>query len=293
MSVERMVAVNPGVYHRYDPAGPEAPVVFDVSRSGREYPAEFRSPMAFSELHDNVSMYMDEFYAPAPDYGATLLFACFPHTFIDTNRATTDIDPAVLDGEWPEPLDQSGATRRGLGLIKTTSRYGHPLQERPLTVAEVTDRIERYHRPYHEELSRVIQRKRADFGLAVQISCHCMSAVGMPTHPDPGQERADFCVGDMHGTTSSPEYRDLLVDLFTDSGYSVTVNTPYDGGVLMSRNADVDNNIHSLMIEINKRLFMDINTFKKTEGAAKVQQMIDKVISELCSYTTAKAKSGT
>lgn len=287
--VEYQVAVSPGVYHRYDPRSAEVPVVFDVSRSGREYPAEFRSPMAFTELHDNVSMYMDEFYFPAPDYGATLLYACFPHMFIDANRHPNDIDPSVLDGEWPVPLQQSGAGRRGLGLIKTTSRYANPVQERKLTVAEVTERIERYHEPYHRELSRVIREKRARHGIAVQLSCHCMSAVGMPTHPDPGEERADFCIGDMNGKTSSPEYTDLLVSLFKDAGYSVTVNTPYDGGILMSRNADPANNVHSLMIEINKKLFMDIDTFRKTPGALTTRQTVEDVIRELCNYVGHKA----
>ena len=291
MIVERTVAVNPGVYHRYDPRAAESPVVFDVSRSGREYPPEFRSPLSFSELHDNVSMYMEEFYSSAPDHGATLLLACFPNTFIDPNRETTDIDPEVLEGEWPEELARSGAGRRGLGLIKTTSRYGHPLQERPLTVAEISDRIDRYYWPYHHELRRVISKKREAFGLAVQVSCHCMSAVGMPTHPDPGQPRADFCIGDMKGTTSSPEYLELVVNVLKDAGYSVTVNTPYDGGILMSRNADVANNVHSIMIEINKRLFMDINTFQKTDGAEKTRQAVEMVIGEICGY--ARAQAGT
>lgn len=284
-----MVAVEPGVYHRYDPLGPETPVVFDVSRSGREYPPDFRSPLSFSEVHDNSSMYMEEFYAPAPGYGATLLFACFPNTYIDTNRNTSDIDPAVLDGEWPVPLQPSGAGKRGLGLIKTTSRYGTEFQEHPLTVAEVSHRIERYHEPYNRELSRIIRKKRADFGVAVQVSCHCMSAVGMPTHPDPGQDRADFCIGDMGGRTASADYRDLMVGLFKDAGYSVTVNTPYDGGPLMSRNADMDNNIHSLMIEVNKRLFMDIKTFKKTAGALPTRQTIEHVIAAVCSYASRQA----
>lgn len=289
-AVEYTVGVMPGVYHRYDPRGPETPVVFDVSRSGREYPSDFRSQMPFSELHDNVSMYMDEFYFPAPDYGATLLLACFPHMYIDANRTTDDIDPSVIQGEWPTELHQSGAGKRGLGLIKTTSRYGHPVQEHPLTFQDVSDRITRYHEPYHRELSRVIRQKRADFGIAVQVSCHCMSAVGMPTHPDPGQPRADFCIGDMNGATSDPEYRDFIVSLLKDRGYSVTVNTPYDGGILMSRNADVGNNIHSLMIEINKRLFMDIDTFRKTPGALATRQTVDEIIRQLCSYVSQRVK---
>jgi len=286
---ELQVAVVPGVYHRYEPRSAETPVVFDVSRSGREYPAAFRSPLSFSELHDNVSMYMEDFYAPAPDYGATLLYACFPHTYIDANRSVRDIDPAVLEGEWPWPVEQSGVGKRGLGLIKTTSRYATPLQERPLTVEEVQERIVNYHEPYHRELSRVIAKKRSDFGIALQISCHCMSAIGMPTHADPGQERADFCIGDMHGKTSSPEYTDLVVGLFRDQGYSVTVNTPYDGGVLMSRNADPSDNVHSLMIEINKRLFMDIETFKLTPGAVPTRMAVEEVIRQVCRYVGRQA----
>lgn len=289
--MEYQVALNPGVYVRYEPRGTEVPVVFDVSRSGREYPSDFRSPLTFSELHDNVSMYMDDFYFVAPEYGATLLQALFPHTYIDANRSSRDIDPTVIEGEWPEQLEQSGAGKRGLGLIKTTSRYGTPLQERPLTFEEVSHRITRYHEPFHRELSRIIREKRSTFGVAVQVSCHCMSAVGMPTHPDPGQERADFCIGDMHGSTSGPEYTQLLVDAFKELGYSVTVNTPYDGGILMARNADVANNVHSLMIEINKRLFMDIKTFKLTAGALATRQAVEEVIRRLCAYATAQATS--
>lgn len=287
--MEYQVAVQPGVYQRYDPRGTEMPVVFDVSRSGREYPADFRSPMAFSELHDNVSMYMEQYYFPAPEYGATLLYASFPHMYVDANRTSDDIDPAVIDGTWPAPLHQSPVGKRGLGLIKTTSRYANPVQEHPLSIVDIIHRITDYHEPYHRELSRVIREKRAKFGLAVQISCHCMSAVGMPTHGDPGQERADFCIGDMDGMTSGPEYRDLIISVLKDAGYSVTVNTPYNGGILMSRNADPANNIHSLMIETNKRLFMDINTFKETPQAFATRQIIEDVIRKVCGYAGQKA----
>jgi N-formylglutamate deformylase len=289
--MERLVAIEPGVYHRYDARAPEVPVVVDVSRSGREYPPDFRSPLSFTEVHDNASMYMEDFYSTAPDHGATLLYACFPNTYVDSNRDISDIDPAVLDGEWPVPLRPSGAGKRGLGLIKTTSRYGHQFQEHPLTVAEISHRIENYHVPYHRELSRIIRQKRADFGIAVQLSCHCMSAVGMPTHPDAGEPRADFCIGDMGGRTSSPEYTDLIVSTIKDEGYSVTVNTPYDGGILMSNNADPADNVHSLMIEINKRLFMDIETFKLTAGALPTRLMVEKIIDRVCSHVAQEVRA--
>lgn len=286
--MEYQVAVMPGVYQRYDPRATETPVVVDVSRSGRDYPSAFRSPLSFSELHDNVSMYMDDFYFCAPEYGATLLIASFPHTFIDANRELTDVDPDLIDGDWPVPLRQSGAGTRGLGLIKRTSRYGTPLQEHKLTYDEICARIEGYWEPYHRELNRIVRSKVSTFGVAVQVSCHCMSAVGLPTHPDPGQERADFCIGDMDGTTAAREYTDLLVEVFRSCNYSVSVNEPYTGGILMSRNADPKRNIHSLMIEINKRLFMSIDTFKLTPGALEVRLTVEEAIRKLCDYANAQ-----
>src|ERR1700693_176725 len=104
-----MPFVQPGLFLRYDPATPggEGPLVVDVSRSGREYPREFRSPIPFTVLHDNVSMYVEDLWAAAPSVGATLLYCCFPNTFMDVNRNELDLDPAVIDGEWPVPLKPS------------------------------------------------------------------------------------------------------------------------------------------------------------------------------------------
>ena len=43
------------------------------------------------------------------------------------------------------------------------------------------------------------------YGFYYNLSCHCMSAVGAPTHADAGRERMDFCIGNLKGTT---DYRD-------------------------------------------------------------------------------------
>lgn len=277
-----VATVEPGVFTRFDPRATPVPVVFDVSRSGREYPPDFRSPLSFTEVHDNASVYMDDFYSVAPDYGAALLVASFPNTYIDANRPTNDVDPEVVDGEWPGGIQQTGAGSRGLGLIKTKSRYGHPFQEHPLSVADIQRRIDQYWTPYHTELGRIIRDTRERHGLTVQVSCHCMSAVGMPTHPDPGEPRADFCIGDMNGTTADPKYTDFLVSQLKAEGYSVTVNHPYNGGVLMSRYADPANGIHSLMIEINKKRFMDIETFKLNDGAPKIRETVERLVGAIC-----------
>src|SRR5687767_5533889 len=225
----RMIHAAPGLFLRYEPLGEAVPLVIDVSRSGREYPKEYRSPLPFTTVHDNVSMYVEDLWAGAPAAGATLLYCCFPNTWIDVNRSELDMDPAIVDGPWPVKLEPTARTLEGLGLIKTKARYGEPFQERKLTVAEIEERRDRYYRPYLAELARIAAAMHARFGRLLQISCHCMSAVGAPTHPDAGKPRADFCVSDLKGKTASKPALNLVVDALRNYGYTVSINDPYVG----------------------------------------------------------------
>ncbi|WP_298727600.1 N-formylglutamate amidohydrolase [uncultured Ferrovibrio sp.] len=281
-----------GVYHRFDPTVPPVPVMVDVSRSGREYPAEFRSMVPFTVLHDNVSMYVDDLWEAAPDYGATMLYASFPSFWIDANRNELDIDADLIDGEWPVPL-QPTVSKRGLGLLKSKSRYGEPVHERKLTVEEVMERIKKYHRPYYAELKQNIDRMKSAFGFVYHLSCHCMSAVGAPTHPDPGKERPDFCLGDVNGTTSSREFIEFVQKTIQSLGYSCTINDPYSGGELNTRFGRPQDGIDSIMVEINKKLFMDVKTFKKKPEFARVQADVTKILAAITQHARQRiAKAG-
>jgi N-formylglutamate amidohydrolase len=223
-------------------------------------------------------MYVEELCAAAPGLGATLLFASFPNTYIDTNRSAADIDESMIEGKWPGPITQSDFTQRGLGLLKRLSRYGTQMQERKLTVEEVQQRLSIYHEPYHQELARVLAQFRQGFGAAFQLSFHCMSAVGAPTHADPGKQRADFNVGDIHGKTCTPQFLALVVDTLKGLGHTVSVNFPYYGGELTRRHSDPANGSNSIFIEINKRMFIDTRSFKRTEGFARTRASVEALI---------------
>lgn len=273
-----MIHAQPGLFLRFEPEATPAPLVVDVSRSGREYPKEYRSPLPFTTVHDNVSMYVEDLWAGTPAAGGTLLFCSFPNTWVDVNRNEADMDPAVVDGVWPTPLKPTARTLEGLGLIKTRSRYGEPFQERRLTVAEIGERLALYYRPYHAELKRLVDATYRRFGVLRQISCHCMSAVGAPTHPDAGKPRADFCISDLKGRTSSPQTMDLIVDTLKSLGYSVSVNEPYVGNELIGRHGDPARGIDSVQVEINKKLFMDPKTFRRTTGFDKLKSDLDRLL---------------
>lgn len=273
-----MIHAEPGIFLRFEPTAAPAPLLVDVSKSGLEYPAEFRSPVPFTAVHDNASMHVEALLADAPAYGATLLRCVFATFFIDINRHELDLDPAAIDGAWPVPLKPHVRTLKGLGLIKTRSRYGEPLQERKLTVAEVEERLATYYRPYHREMKRIVDDLYSRFGILRHISGHCMSAVGAPTHLDAGKPRADFAVSDLNGTTSSREFVEIAASTLRGFGYSVTINEPYLGNELIRRYGDPARGIDSIHLEINKKLYMDTATFRRTAGFAQIKADLNRLL---------------
>ena len=91
----------PGVLWRRDPQATEVPLVFDSPHSGSHYPEDFRFCCPLNLLRTAEDAYVDELYAAAPEFGATLIGAIFPRSYLDPNRAADDLDNALIDGPWP------------------------------------------------------------------------------------------------------------------------------------------------------------------------------------------------
>ena len=115
----------------------DVPVVFDSPHSGTSYPADFETIVPRLTLRRAEDTHVEALYAAAPDYGAILIAANFPRSYIDANRSLLDIDAALLDGAWPGPINVSKKTGKGIGLVWRLLDTGEPIYSRKLRVAEV------------------------------------------------------------------------------------------------------------------------------------------------------------
>lgn len=284
-------SVSEGVFRLREPLNP-APVVIDVSRSGRRYPVEFRPDAPFSAVHSRISMYVDELLADAPATGASLLCAEFPITVIDPNRASDDIDPAQIEGQWPEPLNPTTQSlKNGAGLIHTVGADKIPLYPRKLGVREIAQRLDRYYTPYHEELARLLQRAKARHGRVFHLSFHCMSSVD-PKDPHGAQAvRPDICLGDRDGTTCEPGLRRFVEERFRALGYGVSINAPFKGSEIMRRYGSPATGTHSLQVEICKRLFMDEATGERAPPFRELQRNLTDIVRGVCGYAAQPMQS--
>lgn len=280
--------VMPGVFSRQDPTEVAAPVLFEIPRSGAEYPRDFRSIASLSDLQRSVSMYVEECYNGVVEAGATWLYAHCPNAYIDLNRHELDVDPSQLAGEWPEPLRPGPKTKSGVGLIPTVCAGTKPLYDGPIPVAEVRKRLDQYYWPYHNEVTRLLRGFRADHGVAYHLSCHSMPALPASSAADAGQRRSDFDLGDRNGTTCSVELLDIVSDVLKGFGYRVTANTHFVGAEAVRKHGAPDQGIHSLQIEMNRSLYMDEEARTRRPELSQVRTHLTAVAAQVADLARCK-----
>ncbi len=276
---------QPGVLHRRTPTESTVPLVFDIPRSGSDYPREFQSPAPFDAVRRSVSMYVEELYRGAPDCGATWLYALFPNVTIDANRHELDVDPAWLDGEWTEPLEPSDKSLRGMGLIPRVCGKGDVvLQDAPIAVADLRHRLNHYYWPYHNELTAILDGFCARYGVAFHVSCHSMSSVGGKAVPDAGRLRSDFDIGTRNGTTTAPAFAEVTIECLKGFGYDVTRDEHFIGAESVRKHGNPDGGVHSLQIEINRSIYMDEDSYRRGDRFTEIQGHLSQLARRLSEF---------
>ena len=257
------------------PAG-AAVLLYDSPHSGRYYPPDFEIGAPLARLRLGEDAYVDELLTGAPAHGAIVLAANYPRCYIDVNRAETDIDATLLSEPWPGPIEATDKTRRGLGLIRRYVVPGVDAQARPLTAAAVRARLDRVYTPYHAALSGLVAELRAARGTVVHVNWHSMKSQGNAMTPDgAGAARADVVVSDRHGTSAATWVREAVVTTLEGAGYRVSVNEPYAGGTIVQRTGAPARGVHSVQIEINRRLYLNELAVEKSSGFEAVARTID------------------
>lgn len=286
-----MDAIDSHASFRYlAPRAAAAPAVFDSPHSGTRYPSDFRSIAPLSVLRRAEDAFVDELFGSTPGHGAPLIAAEFPRIYIDPNRDLVDLDPAMLDGPWPDPLVPSRKTELGVGLIWRIMPPDAPLYDRLLGVEEVRARIERCWKPYHRAVESVIDETHRRFGQVFHVNCHSMPAVGNAASEDGPVARAEFVLGDRDGTTCEPAFTAFVAAELRDLGYQVKINEPYKGVELVRRYSDPARGRHSLQIEVNRKLYMNEETREKNGGFESLKADLDKLVAAICRYARERVR---
>ena len=119
---------------------------------------------------------------------------------------------------------------------------------------------------FHSDVSKKLVGM---IGTTLLVDCHSFSALPNLLNSNPPD--IDICIGyNDDETCPSKVVIGNIVQYFKSNGYKVGINEPFSN----SKTFNVPVTYHSIMIEVNKRLYMDEHTLEKTEGFEKLTGII-------------------
>jgi N-formylglutamate deformylase len=246
------------------PEPQSAPFIFASPHSGRFYPPSFARATRLDPvtLRKSEDAFVDELFSGVTRLGVPLIAARFPRAFVDVNRAPSELDPAMFDA----PVDSRVGPRTprvaaGLGVIPRVVRDGVEIYGARLPAREAAFRLERFYRPYHTALAKLVADARAQFGVAIVVDCHSM--------PPPAKGH-DIVLGDCYGEAASHTLIAQIQKLLGELGFSVARNAPYAGGYTTHLYARRTQGVHALQIEVSRALYLDEERIVKAAGFARV-----------------------
>ena len=148
---------------------------------------------------------------------------------------------------------------RGMGAVYTRCSDGTPLKT--VTAEEREDILTEYYDPHHKWLSHAAGMTLWQCRSCLIIDLHSFHPEPLPCDLDQTPGRPDFCIGTDPFHTPA-RLTEGLYDFLAGRGYSVKIDSPFSGTMVPLRYYRKEKGIHSIMIEVNRRLYLDAPSVK-------------------------------
>lgn len=277
-------------FHIINAAAKGLPIVIAVPHAGRDYSANLldamRDPLVVPvRLEDRHADTLAE--AVAQLVNVPVLIARTPRAVIDLNRSEDDVDWGMVRGGWGRMPRNSAANRRarsGLGLVPRRIPGTGEIWRTALCGEELAARIEEVHRPYHSELSSMLEMQRDRWGAALLVDLHSMPP--LPGHV-PGRPGPRIVLGDRYGGSCDPLLSAGALRSFSELGWQVAHNRPYAGGYVLDRHGNPRRRIHAMQVEVCRSTYLDEALDRPGPGLADTARGIARLVSDLAEITAA------
>ena len=239
-----------------EPVSLTSGVVFALPHSGRDYGVSFLNQSILDQLsiRSSEDAFLDQLIDGIEKYGAPKIIANAPRAFIDLNRSTDELDPALISGI--KNNIRNPRISSGLGVIPRVVSHGKEIYRGKLSFEQAQSRIKYYWKPYHTDLSNLLQRSQSVFGQSLLIDIHSMPHEAVSTQSS-FIKPPEIVVGDRFGMSSDPEFTNLVISILKQHEFKVAKNTPFAGAFITKHHGKVKKRIHALQLEIDRSLYMD------------------------------------
>lgn len=248
------------------------PVVANIPHSSVLIPQDIRESLLLNdqeleqELLCMTDRYSDEIFDSISELGGVAIRFSQSRLVLDPERFVDDKD---------EPMAQMG-----MGVVYLKTSTGQDLRK-PLSGQDRDYLIDRFYTAYHKAIEQEVASMLEQFGKCLVVDCHSFSSKPLPHEPNQDLARPDICLGTdpFHTPVSLIE---MIEGCFNRGGLTTKQNMPFIGTYVPLGYLNQDSRVRSIMIEVNRKLYMDETTGDKSGDFQNIQEVIANAVRSIC-----------
>lgn len=242
-----------------------SPIICNIPHSGIIIPEEFRGDFVLSQQDlDKEVLYMADNFTNYL-YGELL----YVSSYIISKISRVVVDIERFQNEEDEPM-----SKVGMSALYTRTSSGELLRN-------ISDEnkmvLEKIYKDYHDFFTKLVSDSLIKNDVAIILDCHSFPSVPRAYEPEQGSNRPDICIGvDEYHTPK--ELVDILKSNFEKLGYIVEINRPFSGSIVPLDFYKKEKKVISVMIEVNRKLYMNEETFEKVKNFSEISKSISRCV---------------
>ena len=196
-----------------------------------------------------------------------------------SDRLVFPVSRVLVDPErFPNDKDEIMA-KVGMGAVYAMTSCGVSLKR----MERRADLMAEYYVPHHKMLNDWVDKELKQTSKALLIDCHSFPSVPLPIDLIQNPERPDFFLGTDATHTPKPLIENIVSRL-QELGYSVGIDNPYRGTMVPGSMNQDTSGFSSLMIEVNRKLYMNETTGAKGPDYQKIKGIIRALLDIVVTY---------
>ena len=224
------------------------------------------------ELADEVlkmtDRYTNELFMMGAKFGARLAINQMSRLVMDPERFADDAN--------------EGMSKKGMGAVYLKRQDGELLRKADFNSVDRQAIMERFYQPYHEAIEKEVTFMLEKFDRCMIVDCHSFPSLPHP-YEDPTLHRPDICFGFDSFHSPDKTLLDELEAICNKASLEVAGNTPFAGSFVPIKYYSEITKVKSLMIEVNRSLYMDEATGEKSSKFQSTAELVGKMLERISS----------
>lgn len=206
------------------------------------------------ELIKLTDWYTDELFYSETD---SMIIAPFSRIFCDVERFENDEDEIM--------------SKVGMGVLYESCDDGSLLRKvSPDLRSKI---ITNYYWKHHNVLLEEVNKQLINDGSCLIVDCHSYPSKPLIRDLDQIATRPDFNIGTNKYHTPQ-KLIDASITYFEQRGFSIGVDWPYKGTIVPLAHYQKNDKVHSIMLEVNRKLYLQEPSNDKSEKYNETKKII-------------------